>query len=652
MTQHHRSIADAARQAQFLDVIDRDAAEQRFQQALQLTPLGIETVPLNQALGRILAENCVAEVDVPGFDRASVDGFAIQAADSFGISEDQPAVLKLNPEVLAPGIVPACPVLQGTATPIATGGMVPRGADAILMIEHSEFLAEQDRIEIQRTIAPGQFIAFAGSDIARGETALRQGQELSSREIGILAAIGRAEVAVFRRPQVAIFSTGNEIIAPGSPLSPGAIFDSNAAILAAAVTEAGGEAIMLGIVPDEELQMQRTLDTALHYDMVLLSGGTSKGAGDLSYRVVSRLTDPGIVAHGVALKPGKPICLAVTQGKGVVILPGFPTSAIFTFHEFVAPVIRRLAGRPPSQPHTLTATVPMRTHSERGRTEYVMVSLIQGENGWIAYPMGKNSGSVTAFSYADGFLTIPPQTELVTANSTVTVQLIGQLTPADLVIIGSHCLGLDYLVSELQRNGLRVKTMHVGSMGGLTAAKRGECDIAGVHLFDPHTACYNTPFLSESLHLIHGYQRMQGLVFRADDTRFTGQTVPTALANALADRQCTMVNRNAGSGTRILIDQLLQGQQPPGYALQTRSHNAVATAIVQQRADWGVAIATVAQQYSLGFIPLQAEQYDFIVPTARLQRPAVQQLIQLLRSPEIQQQLQQFGFQHHDTTAS
>ncbi len=642
-------VHQAARQAQFLDVINRDDAELRFQTALNLTPLGTETVSLAQALGRVLAEICIAEVDVPGFDRSSVDGFAIQAADSFGISEDQPAILKLNPEVLSPGIVPQCPVLKGTATPIATGGMVPRGADAVIMIEHTEFLAERDSIEIRGTAVPGQFIAFAGSDIARGETALRQGQELSSREIGILAAIGKASVLVYRRPKVAIFSTGNEIIPPGTPLTDGAIFDSNAAILAAAVTEAGGEPVPLGIVPDDELQMQDIMQQALQYDMVLLSGGTSKGAGDLSYRVVSRLSDPGVVAHGVALKPGKPICLAVTNGKGVVILPGFPTSAIFTFHEFVAPVIRALAGRPASQPHVIDATLPVRVHSERGRTEYLMVSLIHGDKGLIAYPMGKNSGSVTSFSYADGFLTIPQQTENVAANTPVSVQLIGQLEPADLVIIGSHCIGLDYLVGLLQQQGIRVKTMHVGSMGGLTAAKRGECDIAGIHLLDADSGVYNRPLLTPALSLLTGYQRMQGIVFREDDTRFVGKTVAEALATVLADPHCAMVNRNAGSGTRILIDQLLQHKQPTGYALQTRSHNAVATAIVQHRADWGVAIETVAQQYQLGFIPLQAEHYDFVVPNARLNRPAVQQFQALLQSDEVRDALAQLGFQQHET---
>ncbi len=474
---------------------------------------------------------------------------------------------------------------------------------------------------------------------------LRAGQLLTSREIGVLAAIGVAEVSVCRRPRVAILSTGDEIVAPGSPLPLGAIYDSNASIVGAAVAELGGEPILLGVVPDNEQQLAEALDTALQYDVVLLSGGTSKGAGDLSYRVASRLGDPGIVAHGVALKPGKPICLAVSNGKPVVILPGFPTSAIFTFHEFVAPVIRAFAGLPPQRRHTVAATLPMRVNSERGRTEYLLVSLVQGDGAPSAYPMGKGSGSVTTFSGADGFITIDQHTEIVDAGTEVQVQLLAQgLEPADLVIIGSHCVGLDMLVGRLMREGVRPKVLYVGSMGGLKAAMRGECDIASMHLMDPETGEYNRHLLDDTLTLVPGYRRMQGIVFREGDARFAGKSAEDAVAAALADPACAMVNRNAGSGTRVLIDKLLGSHKPPGHGVQTKSHNAVAAAVSQGRADWGVAIDTVARQYGLGFIALREEQYDFIVPKARMERPAVRAFCNLLADPAARQQLTHLGF--------
>ncbi len=379
--------------------------------------------------------------------------------------------------------------------------------------------------------------------------------------------------------------------------------------------------------------------------MVLLSGGTSKGAGDLSYRVASRLADPGIVAHGVALKPGKPICLAVSHGKPVVILPGFPTSAIFTFHEFVAPVIRAFAGLPPERRRTVTASLPMRVNSERGRTEYLLVGLVRNDSGLTAYPMGKGSGSVTTFSGADGFITIDQHTEILDSGAQVEVQLLAQgLQPADLVIIGSHCVGLDAIVGRLIRQGTQAKVLYVGSMGGAKAAQRGECDIASVHLMDPATGDYNRHLLTDTLTLLPGYRRMQGIVFRGGDLRFAGKTAEQAVAAALADADCVMVNRNAGSGTRVLIDKLLGRQRPPGYGVQTKSHNAVAAAVHQGRADWGVAIDTVARQYGLDFIALQEEHYDFIVPKAKLERPAVKAFRALLADATVQKQLSELGF--------
>jgi putative molybdopterin biosynthesis protein len=633
------------RQSQFLTVITRDEATERFRQHLRLAPLGREVIALAQALGRILAEDIRSDVDVPGFDRSNVDGFAVQASDTSGAMEEDPRTLALNDEVLATGVVPRASVSPGHATTIATGAMVPRGADAVVMVEHTDVSPDGHGITVTRAAVAGDNISYAGTDVAKSETVLREGQVLTSREIGVLAAIGLAEVAVHRRPRVAILSTGDEIVAPGQALRPGAVYDSNAAIVGAAVEELGGAAVHLGIVPDDEEALAEALAQALQHDLVILSGGTSKGASDLSYRVVSRLENPGIVAHGVALKPGKPICLAVTSGKPVVILPGFPTSAVFTFHEFVAPVLRAYVGLPAARRETATATLPMRVNSEIGRTEYLLVGLVRGDDGLAAYPMGKGSGSVTAFSNADGFITIDQHTEILDTGSTVQVQLLGRnVEPADLVIIGSHCVGLDFLVGLLQRKGIRAKSMYVGSMGGLAAAKRGECDIAGIHLMDPRTGEYNAHLLTPSLSLVAGYGRMQGIVYRRGDVRFSGKGPQETVAAALADPDCVMVNRNPGSGTRVIVDRLLGDHRPAGYAVQTKSHNAVAAAVQQGRADWGVAINTMAGQYGLGFTPLQPEKYDFVIPKARYARPVVRAFRDLLADPSVRQQLRGMGF--------
>jgi putative molybdopterin biosynthesis protein len=640
------ALARVARQEQFLEVVDRDEAEARFHRHLRLEPLGPETVPLAAALGRILAQGVVAETDVPGFDRANVDGFALRAADTAGAADETPLSLRLNGEILTPGVEPRIAVMPGTTSVIATGGMVPRGADAVVMVEHTEMRAPR-LVEIRRAATPGQFIQTAGSDIARGETVLYAGQTLTSREIGALAAIGLAEIAVWRKPQVAIVSTGDELVAPGAALRPGGVYDSNAAILAAAIIEAGGVPVPLGIARDDEAAIAALLDRALLCDVVLLSGGTSKGAGDIAYRVVrDRLDPPGIVVHGAALKPGKPICLAVSGVKPVVILPGFPTSAIFTFHEFVAPVIGAFAGHPPRRRESVQARLPARVSSERGRTEYVMVSLVAGEDGGLAaYPTAKGSGAVTAFGQADGFFRVAPHVEVVPPGTEIAVTLIGAgHRLADLVVIGSQCVGLDMLVGLLSREGFAVKALAVGSMGGLAAARRAECDVAGIHLMDPATGEYNRPFLDEKLALIPGYRRLQGVVFRRGDARFDGRAAEAAIAAAAAEEDCLMINRNNGSGTRILIDRLLRGARPAGYAHQTKSHNAVALAVAQGRADWGVAIETVAHQYGLGFLPLQPEHYDFVVPKARLARAPVRRFIALLREPAVRARLAELGF--------
>src|SRR5215470_16315619 len=247
-----QSMQPDPRQSQFLTVITRDEATARFQQHLRLAPLGSETVPLAGALGRILAVDVRSGVDVPAFDRSNVDGFAVQASDTLGAMEEGARRVILNDEVLATGLVPRQTVAPAHATMIATGAMVPRGADAVVMVEHTEVASDGRRLEIMRAAVPGDNISYAGTDIAKGETVLRAGQVLTSREIGVLAAIGLAEVGVYRRPRVAILSTGDEIVAPGEPLRAGAVYDSNAAIVGAAVEELGAEAVQLGIVADNE----------------------------------------------------------------------------------------------------------------------------------------------------------------------------------------------------------------------------------------------------------------------------------------------------------------------------------------------------------------------------------------------------------------
>jgi putative molybdopterin biosynthesis protein len=636
------AVRAAARQEQFLEVVSAEDAKARFEKHLDLAPLSAETVMLGDALGRVLSADVKAPIDVPPFDRSNVDGFALRAADTTGAT---PKRLALNAEVLACGHAPKLTVAPGSATAIATGGVVPRGADAVVMIEYTELIdAAAPAIDLRRAVSPGNFISYAGSDIARGETLLRRGAIISSREIGMLAACGLDTVDVVRRPRVAVLSTGDELAALGQPLRPGAVYDSNGAIIAAAVAEAGGEPVAFGAFPDDEDALEAAVRDALKTcDMVVLSGGTSKGAGDLSHRIVSRLGAPGIIVHGVALKPGKPLCLAVAQGKPVIVLPGFPTSAIFTFHAFVVPVIRAKAGLPPEAAVKIDAAVPVRIPSELGRKEFVLVALVAGDKGPIAFPLAKGSGSVTTFSQADGFLEVDALRTAVDPGTMAQVTRIGQARAPDLVIAGSHCVALDVVLSALSRQGFSARTIAIGSMGGVAAARRGECDLAPIHLMDPATGVYNQHYAKDGIALVRGWQRMQGIVFRSGDARFEGRSAQVALKTALADTDCIMVNRNAGAGTRILIDQLVGTVRPPGYGNQPKSHNAVAAAVAQGRADWGVAIKSVAAMYGLGFLELSPENYDFLLVEARRERAPVQAFLKALTDPEVRAQIAALG---------
>lgn len=607
-----------------------------------------EKVSMEGALGRVLAEDFFSEVDVPGFDRAAMDGFALRAEDAFGVDEQHPMKLKVIGQVGA-GDSAVYSASKGEALEIATGAPMPKGTDAVVMVEFTKRNGAQ--VLIYRSVSPGENVTGAGSDIMTGELLLRKSQTITPREIGLLAAAGVTQVSVFRKPRVAIFSSGNELIKPGDSLSFAKLYDINGPAVAAAVTECGGEPHFLGILPDDYSAVKNQLESALiDADIVISSGSTSSGPGDLFYRAVAGLGEPGVLVHGLTLKPGKPALVGLVRGKPIFGLPGYPTSALMIFHVLVAPIIRRLANTLESSPVKVSAISPMKFFKARGRRDLQPVQLLTQPNGeLIAYPMQSGSGAISSFSMADGFADLPETQEYVDEGERMEIQLFGrELTPPSLVAIGSHCIGLDVAFTMLRERNADFlgRTINVGSVGGFHAIKRGEADVAGVHLQDDKSGEYNVPFLStfgldKSAVLVRGYDREQGLIIKRGNPKSI-QGIPD-----LVRGDVRFINRNKGSGTRLLVDRHLSqlassrgtdletiSKKIQGYDYEAKSHSAVGAAVKNDRADAGFGIRTVAEVPGLDFIKLDDEKYDFLIAKERLNKKSVKTFIELVGSKE------------------
>ncbi|MGQ9461059.1 MAG: molybdenum cofactor synthesis domain-containing protein [Candidatus Bathyarchaeaceae archaeon] len=407
----------------FRKLLSLEEAKQTLKERFSPKPVGTERVSLSEALDRVLAEDVVAPMDVPPFDRSTVDGYAVKAVDTFGADEDRPITLKFCGQV-AVGEHPSVVVEGGMTAEIATGAPLPAGADAVVMAEYS--VRRGNTILIHRPVSEGENVMDAGSDIHKGETILKKGQRLASHEVGVLAALGLTEVSVYKRPRIAIISTGSEIVEPGKPLPPGKIYDINAHTLSAAVLECGGELINLGVIPDERNQLEVAVKKALgSSDAVITSGGVSVGPKDIIPQVLDTLGKPGVIISGVAVKPGKPTTIAVIDGKPVFSLPGHPTSSLLMFYMMVRPVICEMAGRTEETSPMVKAVATTKMFPARGRRTFVMVNLTRDKTGrLIASPVPTGlSGAITTLARADGFVEIEEKRQFVDEGEEVTVYL-------------------------------------------------------------------------------------------------------------------------------------------------------------------------------------------------------------------------------------
>ncbi len=632
----------------FLETISIEEAKNRFLSHFSPSKT-VESVPIFEAYSRVLAENTRSKTDVPPFDRASMDGYSVISRDTWGADEENPVVLEIIGEI-GPGEIPKIEVEPGKCLDIATGAVMPRGANAVVMVEYTD--RKEDKIFIYKPVAPGENVYPAGKDIMAGELLIRKGTVLSAREIGVLSAIGLYEIPVYKKPKVAVISTGNEIVEPGNPLPPGKIYDINAGTIIASVKECGGDPVFLGIIKDDPEHLREKIEKALTFsDMIIFSGGTSKGLGDFSYRVLDEIGKPGILVHGISIQPGKPTIIAIIGEKPVFGLPGYPTSALTVFNLLVAPIIRQISGKTEIPHATLKAEMVVKINTESGRTLLQPVHLIKRHEKLQAYPILKGSGAISTLAEADGYTKIPPEKQFIEEGEEVFVELFGEISLPDLIFIGSNDFCVNTIFeSMLEKDpNLKIKAINVGSEGGIRAIAVGQTDISGIHLLDPKTGEYNKPFLKtyslkEKATLIRGYSRLQGLIIRKDNLLNI-----KSLEDAI-EKGAFFINRNPGSGTRILFDMLLEKiaekrnaplkeliKEIKGYEVEAKTHSAVASAVSMGKADIGIAIKTVWMFYeNLEFIPLKEEKYDFLILNESMEKSSVKLFIETLKSEDFQ----------------
>ena len=581
-----------------------------------------ETVPLAEARGRVLAERVDATIDVPGFDRASMDGYAVVAADTFGADEADPVTLDLAGAVHA-GEEPSVSVESGTLVEVSTGAVLPPGADAVVKVEETTEGDGGEAIEVRTSVAPGDAVMLAGADIAAGSRALGPGTELTAREVGLLSALGVDAVPVRGKPSVGIVSTGDELVRPGEPLdsAAGQIHDVNSYAIAAAVKEAGGEPVLYPHAGDDYDEMERLLvEGAEDCDLVLSSGSTSASAVDVIYRVVEERGD--LLLHGVAVKPGKPMLVGEIGGAAYVGLPGYPVSALTIFRAFVAPVIREAAGVEEPESAVVTGKMAVRERYEGGRQRLMPAGLVEdGDGDVLVYPVDKGSGATTSLVDADGIVTVPADTAYLAEGETVDVTLFSpDVRPPRVLCVGED----DPLLSRVLDRVDRPRFLPVGTREGLRRLREGIPDVAVVA--GPESPEGETVDLG-------GWTREWGLVVP------DGNPEDVAGLTDLVDRELRLVNRARGSGLRESFDDALEtladergesrhgfADAIDGYGLTTKAHESPARKVAAGQADAGLGLRATAMDLGLGFVPLGTQAVDVVAAPERAEKDGVQDL--------------------------
>ena len=593
----------------------------RLKESNFFTRTTTETITVDDSLGRLTAEPVFARRSSPSYNAAAMDGIAVHFSDLAGASEASPIRLGNNKFVQ-----------------VNTGNAIPAGCNAVVMIEDVHFTSDHE-VELHSPATPWQHVRTIGEDIVATELILPEGHTVRAIDQGAMLATGITSIVVQRLPKAHVIPTGSELIQPDREPEPGQIIEFNSRILSGYLMEWGAIASRgLPVVDNPELLKKALIEAAKDNDLVILNAGASAGTRDYSAKVLSEVGE--VVVHGVAIKPGKPVILAMIGDTPAIGLPGYPVSALLTMRIFVREMISNFLGQGAPQSEYVSATLSRPIHSSMGVDQFVRINLGRVGNNLMATPSGKGAGAVMSLVRADGLLTIPSGSEGIGAGEGVQIELLRQQNEVDatLVSIGSHDNILDLLANQLhkQRPIVRISSAHVGSMGGIMAIRRGEAHLAGCHLLDEASGEYNVSFIRRfladtPLKLVNLCHREQGLIVQKNNP------LKINSFKDIAEQGLSFINRQGGAGTRLLTDKVLKDQNIEaksinGYDHEEYSHMSVAAAVASGSVDSGMGIRAAAIALNLDFVPVAEERYDLIIPENFYHDQKITATLELIRT--------------------
>lgn len=607
----------------------------------QLAPLQLlesETVPVPEACGRVLAEPVFATISAPNYHAAAMDGIAVRAESTYGTSESRPRDLAVGQEAFF----------------VNTGNVLPEGTNAVIMIESVQIL-DGERVRIEAPAFPWQHVRRIGEDIVATELLFPRNHRVTAPCIGAMLTAGIFSVPVKRRPRVLIIPTGSELVdwrrSRLEDLKPGQVLETNSYVLGALVQSCGGAFTRHARLSDDIARIRAAVESAPAegFQIAMILGGSSAGSEDFARAVIAEIGE--VFVHGVTIMPGKPVVIGRVDHTAVFGIPGYPVSAIIVFEQLVKPLLFALLGQVPEAPATVLVEPTRKIASKLGVEEFVRVKLGRVGERIVATPLPRGAGQITSITRADGIIRIPADTEGLRENEPVAAELMR--TPAELnrtiVIVGSHDNTLDVLADQLKATygGISLSSSHVGSMGGLMAIRRGGCHLAGSHLLDSEDGSYNVSYIRK--YLPDRAVKLVTLVLREN-----GLIVPRGNPKSICGiedlirPEVTFINRQTGSGTRILLDYRLKslGLDPArirGYGLEEFTHMAVAVAVLTGSADAGLGIYAAAKALGLDFIPVVTEQYDLVIPAEHFDTEAIQALMGVIRSSDFKKRVESLG---------